>query len=134
MTSRPPPSATAPSISRTDAWTPSLPGEDAMLSLYRTLSLRYWGRCRVRCGLVLLSIALGVATCVATSVLDSNLEQAFQRSATPLAGFADLYISNGDAGVPTSVAEEMAQVPGVRDVLPVVMQRVALPDLGHRPA
>jgi putative ABC transport system permease protein len=105
-----------------------------MLSLYRTLSLRYWGRCRVRCGLVLLSIALGVATCVATSVLDSNLEKAFQRSATPLAGFADLYISNGDAGVPTSVAEELAQIHGVRDVQPVVMQRVALPDLGHRPA
>jgi putative ABC transport system permease protein len=103
-----------------------------MLLLYRTLSLRYWGRCRVRCGLVLLCIALGVATCVATSVLDSNLEKAFQRSATPLAGCADLYVSNGDAGVPDYLAEQMAQIPGVRAVQSVVMQRVALPDLGHR--
>ncbi len=85
-----------------------------MLSLYRSLSLRYWGRCRLRCGLVLLSIALGVATCVATSVLDANLETAFQRSATPLAGIADLYVSNGDAGVPRSLAEQLAQTPGVR--------------------
>jgi putative ABC transport system permease protein len=112
-------------------WTPR---EGAMLSLYRTLSLRYWGRCRLRCALVLLSIALGVAACVATSVLDANLETAFQRSATPLAGFADLYVSNGDAGVPRDLAEQLSQVPGVKSVKPLVLQRVALPDLGYRPA
>jgi len=83
---------------------------------------------------VLLSIALGVATCVATSVLDANLETAFERSATPLAGFADLYVSNGDAGVPQSLTEQLAHIPGVRAVQPLVMQRVALPDLGYRPA
>ncbi|HZY87761.1 MAG TPA: FtsX-like permease family protein [Gemmataceae bacterium] len=105
-----------------------------MLSLYWSLSLRYWARCRLRCGLILLSIALGAATCVATSVLDANLEKAFRRSATPLAGLADLYVSNGDAGVPASMAEQLAQVPGVRAALPVVIQRVALPDLNYRPA
>jgi putative ABC transport system permease protein len=105
-----------------------------MLSLYRTLSLRYWGRCRLRCALVLMSIALGVAACVATSVLDANLETAFQRSALPLAGFADLYVSNGDAGVPRSLAEQLAQVPGVHSARPLVLQRVALPELGYRPA
>ena len=94
----------------------------------------YRGRCRWRCGLVLLSIALGVATCVATSVLDGNLETAFERSATPLAGCADLYVSNGDAGVPRSLAERLTQLPGVRRVLPVVIQRIALPELHHRPA
>ncbi len=105
-----------------------------MLSLYRTLSLRYWSRRPLRCGLILLSIALGVATCVATCVLDANLEYAFQRSATPLAGFADLYVSNGDAGVPKSLAEQLAGIPGVRRAQPVVLQRVALPELGHRTA
>jgi putative ABC transport system permease protein len=104
-----------------------------MLSLYRTLSLRYWSRYRLRGALVMLSIALGVAACVATSVLDANMETAFQRSATPLVGLADLYVSNGDAGIPRSLAEQMAQVPGVRSAKPVVMQRVALPDLGYRP-
>jgi putative ABC transport system permease protein len=83
--------------------------------------------------LVLLSIALGVATCVATSVVDSNLEKAFQRSATPLAGFADLYVSNGDAGVPRALAEQLAALPGVHAARPVVIQRVALPDLNYRP-
>ncbi len=104
-----------------------------MRSLYRSLSLRYWRRCPVRCGLVLLSIALGVATCVGTCLLDTNLKNAFQHSATPLAGFADLYVSNGDAGVPGTLADRLAQVPGVRAVQPVVIQRVALPDLGNRP-
>jgi putative ABC transport system permease protein len=105
-----------------------------MLSLYRSLSLRYWSRCRLRGTLVLLSIALGVAACVATSVLDANVETAFQRSATPMAGFADLYVSNADAGVPRALAEQLAQVPGVRGAHPLVVQRVALPDLGYRPA
>ncbi len=105
-----------------------------MLSLYRTLSLRYWGRCRLRGALVLSSIALGVAACVATSILDANVESAFQRSATPLAGFADLYVSNADAGVPRSLAPDLAQVPGVHAARPLVVQRVALPDLGYRPA
>ena len=105
-----------------------------MLSLFRTFSLRYWSRHPLRCGLILLSIALGVATCVATCVLDANLEKAFQRSATPLAGCADLYVSNGDAGVPIALAEQLAQVPGVRSAQPVVIQRVALPELGHRTA
>ncbi len=105
-----------------------------MLSLYRTLSFRYWNRCRFRGTLILLSIALGVATCVTTSVLDANLETAFQRSATPLGGFADLYVSNGDAGVPRALADELAEVPGVRGVQPLVIQRVALPELGYRSA
>lgn len=105
-----------------------------MLSLYRTLSRRYWGRCRWRCGLVLLSIALGVAACVATGVIDANLETAFERAATPLAGFADLYVSNGDAGLPRSLAPRLAQLPGVRMVMPLVLQRIALPELDHRPA
>jgi putative ABC transport system permease protein len=88
----------------------------------------------MRCGLVLLSIALGVATCVATGVLDASLEKAFQTSATPLAGFADLYVSNGDSGVPAALAEQLAQVPGVQSAQPLVLQRVALPELGHRSA
>jgi len=104
-----------------------------MLSLYRTLSFRYWSRCRLRAALVLLSIAAGVAACVATGVLDANLETAFQRSATPLAGFADLYVSNSDAGVPRALADRLAQVPGVRSAKPLVMQRAALPELGYRP-
>lgn len=105
-----------------------------MLSLYRILSYRHWKHYRLRGALVLLSIALGVATCVTTSVLDANVESAFQRSATPLAGFADLYVSNGDAGVPRALAEQLEQVPGVRSAKPLVLHRVTLPDLGYRPA
>jgi putative ABC transport system permease protein len=105
-----------------------------MLSLFRVLSLRYWGRCRCRCVLVLLSIALGVAACVATGVVDANLEMAFQRCATPLAGFADLHVSNGDAGLPRALAERIGHLAGVRVARPVVIQRIALPEQAHRPA
>ncbi|MGH7224036.1 MAG: FtsX-like permease family protein, partial [Gemmataceae bacterium] len=105
-----------------------------MLSLLRALSLRYWSRYRCRCGLVLLSIALGVAACVATCVIDANLETAFQRCATPMAGLADLHVSNGDAGLPRALAARLAELPGVRAARPLVIQRIALPELGHRPA
>ena len=104
-----------------------------MLSLHRTLSGRYW---RLRWGrtlLVIVSIALGVATWTATGILNRNLEKAGSRAATPLAGAADLYVSNGDAGVQNSLAEALACVPGVRAVHPFVIQRVLLPDL-HQPA
>ena len=105
-----------------------------MLSLYRTLSLRYWRLRWTRAGLVLVSIALGVAAWIATGVLNRSLEKASRSAATPLAGDADLYVTNGDAGVRGALAEPLAAIAGVRAVHPLVIQRVILPDLGHRSA
>jgi putative ABC transport system permease protein len=105
-----------------------------MLSLYRTLSLRYWCSRWTRTALVVASIALGVSTWVATGVLDSSLGTACSQAATPLAGAADFHVSNGDAGVQADLAEALARVPGVRTVRPLVIQRITLPDLDHRPA
>jgi putative ABC transport system permease protein len=82
---------------------------------------------------VLASVALGVATWVAMSLLTSSLEKTSRTTATPLPGAADLYISNGDAGVLRSLEEVLARFPGVKSVRPLVIQRAVLPDLGHLP-
>ncbi len=104
-----------------------------MLSLARTLSCRYWWRHRVRALLVLASVALGVATWVAMSLLRGSLDRASRSTATPLPGVADLYVSNGDTGLPRSLADTLRCFPGVKSVRPLVIQRASLPDLLHQP-
>src|SRR5690349_15057879 len=107
-----------------------------MLALYRTLSLRYL---RLRWGLnllVILSIGQGVALWVATSALYQSLEQSILRSVNPMAGVADLIVSNGDAGVPRAVEPRLAAVPGVKAVRPLILEsvRVVLDDGSRHPA
>ena len=105
-----------------------------MLSLYRTLSLRYLQERWFRALLVVASIILGVATLVATRALNESMWNATRMAATPLA-VADLFVSNGDSGVPSGLAGHLARVPGVRAAEPLVLGRVRLPDLGdHRHA
>jgi putative ABC transport system permease protein len=103
-----------------------------MLTLYRTLSLRFLQERWSRALLVMASIAIGVGTLVATRALNQSIWGAARTAANPLAGSADLYISNGDSGVQRTLADEVARVPGVQDVEPVVVSRARLPDLGER--
>jgi putative ABC transport system permease protein len=105
-----------------------------MRSLYRALSLPYWRRHGGRLALLVASIALGVATWAATAVLQRALETASRAAASPLAGTADLCVTNGDAGVRRDLAGPLARVPGVRAAHPLVVERVALPELCQRPA
>ena len=95
-----------------------------MLSLYRVLSLRYLRRRWTWATLVVLSIALGVATWVVTSALNNSLEEAIRQAATPLAGVADLHVSNGDFGVPEKLAERLRKIAGVRAVQALVIEQV----------
>jgi putative ABC transport system permease protein len=105
-----------------------------MRSLLRLLSLRYWRRRRGRALLVIASIALGVAAWVATRALNAQLGASGRAAATPLAGCADLHVSNGDAGVPLSLVEPLRRIRGVRAVRPLVIERVLLPDFNLPPA
>lgn len=107
-----------------------------MLPLYRTLSLRHLRRRWSRAALIVASIALGVATLVATRALNGSMTTAARSAVNPLAGFADLQVSNGTFGVPAELVEEIraARLPGVRAVQPLVLGRVALIDLAYRPA
>src|SRR5438128_1185960 len=102
--------------------------EASMLSLYRTLSLRYLRRRWSRATLIVISIALGVAILVATQMLKQTMVQAGQAAANPLAGTYDLEVSNSDFGIPRELAEQLrrARIPGLKSVPPLVLGRVIL--------
>lgn len=102
--------------------------------LYRTLSARYLRQRWSRAALISASIALGVATLVATQALNLSMSQAARAAGTPLPGLADLFVSNGESGVRKELASQLAAVPGVRRVTPVIIAHVALPQLDNRAA
>src|SRR5262249_8545428 len=106
--------ATASCASATVRWKRKKKYEAGMLSLYRTLSLRYFQERWSRALLVVASIALGVATLVATRALNQSMWAATRSAATPLSGVAELFVSNGDSGVPIALAASVARVPGIR--------------------
>src|SRR4051812_29431996 len=96
-----------------------------MLSLFRTLSLRYLWKHWPRSALVVASIALGVATWVATDALSRALDRSLRQAATPL-GTADLYVTNAAAlFVDASLAPQVQKVPGVKRVEPIVLETVS---------
>lgn len=107
-----------------------------MPALVRTLSLRYLRRRWFWAVLVIASIGLGVAMLAATQALNRTMVRAGQGAANPLAGFADLQVTNGDAGVSRELVERLtrAEVAGVQAVRPLVVQRVQLPDFGNQSA
>ena len=106
-----------------------------MISLLRTISFGYIAQHRTRSLLVVLSIALGVATLVATQAISRGLKGSLQDAVNPLAGIADLIVIKGGAGLPASLAREIRQaaLPGIEDARPFVFARVALVELDNRP-
>ena len=64
-----------------------------IVSLFRTISLRYISHHPVRAMLIILSIALGVATWVATDALQLAMKESTQESVNPSSN-ADLYVNN----------------------------------------
>lgn len=103
-----------------------------MLSLQRSLSFGYLRQRKARTFLVLLSIALGVATLVATRALSAGLNQVGRQAVNPLSQATDLLVVNAQTGVPRSLADRIlaASVPGVVDAQPLVLGRVFLPSVG----
>src|SRR4051812_6419865 len=91
----------------TKVWNTISREQAPMLSLQRTLSLGYLGQHPTRALLVIASIALGVATLLATQALNAGLAKATQSGLNPLANLADLVIGNGQAGVPSELADEL---------------------------
>lgn len=104
-------------------------------SVYRVLSLRYLFHRWDRALLIVASIALGVAAVVSARILNNLIEIAAQDTTTP-AGAAELYVTNGEAGVHRGIAEELrdAHIPGLKSAQPVVFDRITLPDLDGRVA
>jgi len=106
-----------------------------MRAVYQMLSLRYLRQRWNRSALIVLSIALGVATLVSTRILNRCIEVAAAETTTPM-GLGDLYVGNGEIGVERKIADEIraANVPGVQSVQPVVIERVTLPQFQNKNA
>src|SRR5262245_50588964 len=98
-----------------------------MLSLFRTLSLRYLWRHQLRAALVVMSIALGVAAWVATRALYGTVTHALHQVATPLRGDADLYVTNNAARfVDASLQYQLKRdVPGIERIEPLILENVS---------
>jgi len=106
-----------------------------MLPVYRLLSIRYLLHRWDRAILIIASIALGVATLVSARILNQCFQIAASDTTTPLKG-ADLYVTNGEAGVRRALVDEIraANIPGLKSVQPLVFDRVQLPGLDGRVA
>lgn len=104
-----------------------------MPPLYRLLALRYVRTRWDRAALIIASIALGVATLVSSRILNQCLQSAAASTSTPL-GVGDLFVLNGGVGVRREVADDIrnANIPGVKSVQPLVVDRVTLPGLDGR--
>jgi putative ABC transport system permease protein len=104
-----------------------------MISLYSTLSLRYLRRRWFRALLIVASIALGVATLVATRALNETMTRAGLATLNPLAGTADLIVSNGETPIDRSLASSLSKIPGVAAALPRVFENGQLVELKNSP-
>ena len=102
-----------------------------MFALHRSLSVGYLRLHPTRAVLIVLSIALGVATLVATRMLNQSINQDAPEAVNPLAKIADLVVMNAQTGVPNTLAGEIkkAGIAGVRDAESVVLGRITLPQL-----
>src|ERR1700692_43683 len=96
---------------RSRSWT----RENSMLSLYRTLSLRYLSRRWFRAALVVASIMLGVATLVATQALSETMSKATLASGHPSARTNDFNGPNGEFPNDGSLAKELEAIPKIKE-------------------
>jgi putative ABC transport system permease protein len=105
-----------------------------MLTVFRLLSLRYLRQRWTRSALIVVSIALGVATLVSTRVLNRCIETAAAETTTPL-GLGDLFVTNGELNVDRGLADEIraANIPGVKSVQPLTIERMSVPPYAKQP-
>jgi putative ABC transport system permease protein len=103
-----------------------------MFSLQRTLTVRYLGQRWTRTLLIILSIALGVATLVATRALADHLTNAADSAVNPFTEGVDLLVDKGETGVSIVLVDEIKEVPGVKRADPMVLSKVSLPELDNR--
>lgn len=103
-----------------------------MLSVYRTLSLRYLRRRWVRAVLIVACIVLGVGMLVFTRALNETMNRAGLATVNPMPGVADLVVSNGKLTIPADLAKTLGHIPGVQEAWPRIFEHVKLPGLQNR--
>ena len=84
--------------------------------------------------LIILSIALGVATLVGTRALATNLNKGAEHAMNPLSDLADLIVVKGQSGVPRELVDRLrhANLPGIKELYPLIIGHIGLPELKNR--
>ncbi len=96
--------------------------------LFRSLSLPYLLRHKLRTSLTLIGIAAGVATMVATGTVCDSIFSSFATTVHSTMGGAALRITASGLGLSTDVVEKVRVLAGVSDAGSVVDGFVSLPD------
>lgn len=84
-----------------------------MWTLLREVSFRHLIRSPARTALVIFGIALGVCMLSAMLATNDTLSAAFEDMVDRVAGQADLTVVGSEAGIPSSLTGEIADLPGV---------------------
>ena len=99
-----------------------------MWTLLREVSLRHLRHSPLRTSLVVFGIALGVAMLCAVLAVNNSLTMAFEDMVDRVAGKADLTVAGSDAGIPTSLTGEIADLPGVEHAAAMLEVVTRAPD------
>lgn len=99
-----------------------------MTALIRFTAVRHLTRAKLRTGLTVLGLALGVALYVAIRLCNDSVSASFRDTVTGLSGPATLEVIGGEHGFDEAVLEQVVGTPGVLAASPVIIRYVALDD------
>jgi putative ABC transport system permease protein len=105
----------------------------SLFARFRTVSTRYLWKRWNRAGLIVASIALGVGMLVTTQLLNRCIDAAASESASPGVETADLVVT-ANRRVQLGLVPKLRNVPGIKAVSPMLVDRVVLPGFGNRSA
>lgn len=91
-----------------------------MIRVATLLTVRNLARHRLRTLFTVIGIGLGVAAMIGVRLVNDSAARSFERTVERLAGKAVLQISDGEAGVPEKLLDEVRRIPGVSVAAPVV--------------
>ena len=99
-----------------------------MWTLLSEVSLRHLRHSPLRSALVIFGIALGVCMLSAVLATNDSLVAAFQDMVGRVAGKADLTVAGGDAGIPSTLTGEVADLEGVEHAAAMLEVVTRTPD------
>jgi putative ABC transport system permease protein len=99
-----------------------------MWTLLSEVSLRHLKHSPLRSALVIFGIALGVCMLAAVLATNDSLVAAFQDMVDRVAGKADLTVAGGDAGIPSTLTGEVADLEGVEHAAAMLEVVTRTPD------
>jgi len=99
-----------------------------MWTLLREISLRHLRHSPLRTGLVIFGISLGVCMLCAVLATNASLVAAFEDMVDRVAGKADLTVAGSDAGIPSSLTGDIADIDGVDHAAAMLEVTTRTPD------